>query len=194
MRPGQKRWDNESDTLARTRRRETHDMLRPVMPQIAPLHRPKEYARGIEQPCLLDLCLRRPARRAVGGDQPVLSRPPERPGDGDDNAEHAAGSRYRAGPVEDRWGIGLVGVPPLEQAPGQIDRIGPKLKPGRTEPRLMPKLSSRPLRREPDHADHDREYSDDMADKELGWSHRSLAVLGTRSPVKSAKDHGEISI
>ena len=169
-------------------------MLRPVMAQIAPLHRPKEYARGIEQPCLLDLCLRRPARRAVCGDQPVLSRPPERPGDGDDNAEDPAGRCYRAGPVEDRWGIGLVGVPPLEQAPGQIDRIGPKLEPGRTQPRLMPKLPRRPLRREPDRADDDREDGDDLADKELGWSHRSATVLGTRSPAKSAKDRGEISI
>ena len=121
-------------------------------------------------------------------------RPPERPGDSDDDAEDAAGRRHRTGPVEDRWGIGLVGVPPFEHPPGQVNRIGAKFEPGWTEPRLMPKLHRRPLRREPDRTDHDPENEDNLADKEFGWSHRSFTVLGARAPAKSAKDRGEISI
>ena len=68
-------------------------------------------------------------------------------------------------------GIGLVGVPPLEQLPGLIDRSGEQHEPGRAQLGLVAELGGGPLRRCPDTGDHDREDDQNLANEELGRGH-----------------------
>ena len=184
MRPTQQSRDNKADTLARAGRRKAHDMLWPVMAQIAILQPADKHALRVEQTGFADFALGRPARRAVGRDQPGLARPPQRSGDRDDNAEHTATGRHRAGAVEDPRRVSLKGVPPLEQPPRDVNGITGDMEPGRTEPRLIAELGRRPLRREPDRANDDREDEEDLAYEESGRCHRSCAGVGAEGSGK----------
>ena len=169
--PGKQGRNDQADTLARARRRERHHMLGTVVAEIPVAEPPEEDARGMEQPGSLDLLPAGPARRTVGGDQPILPRPPKRPDDRNDNTCEPARSRDHAGLVEDRRRIGVVGVPPLEEAPGVIDRPGEDPEPGQAEPRLVGELGRGPFGRYPQAANHDREDDQDLAEKELGRGH-----------------------
>ena len=169
--PGEQRRDDQADALAGARRCEGHHMLGTVVAEIPVAEPPEEDARGMEQPGPLDLLPARPARRAVGGDEPVLPGAPQRADDGDDDARKSARRCDHAGLVEDRRRIGVVGVPPLEEAPGVIDRPGEDREPGQAEPRLVGELGRGPLGRHPQAADHHREDDQDLAEEELGGGH-----------------------
>ena len=80
--PRQQRRDDKPDALARAGRREGHDMLGSVMAQILAAEPAEEDAGRPEEPGALDLALVRPARGAIGGDEPVLACPPQRADDG----------------------------------------------------------------------------------------------------------------
>ena len=187
MRPGQKRRNDKTDAFARARRREAHDMLRPVMPKISVLQPTEEHAGRIEEAGFFDFAPGRPARGAVGRHETVLPCAPERSDDGDDDPEHATRRRNDAGAVEEARRIRLEGVPPLKQPPGQIDGIGTEFEPSRTETRLMPELAGNPLRRKPDGADDDPEDEKDLAYEKFGRCHRSLPVLEPRAQVNAGK-------
>ena len=155
--PGEQRRDHQADALAGARGCEGHHMLGAVVAEIPVAKPPEEDACRVEQPSPLDLLPVGPARRAVGGDQPILPRPPQRADDGDDNACKSARRRDHGGLVEDRRCVSVVGVPPFEEAPGVIDRPGQDREPGQAETRLVGELGSGPFGRHPQAADHHRE-------------------------------------
>src|SRR3546814_12245129 len=68
-RPGQQRGNDKPDALTRARRREGHDMLRPVMAEILAAVPPQEHAGIAEKANTGDLPAFRPAGRAIGGDK-----------------------------------------------------------------------------------------------------------------------------
>ena len=161
--PGQQGRNDKADALARARRCKGHHMLGTLVAEIPVAEPPEEDARGLEQPGPLDLLPARPARRAVGGDEPVLPCPPQRPDDGNGDAREPARSCDHTGLVEDRRRISVVGVPPLEEAPGVIDRPGEDHEPGQAESRLVGELGRGPLGRHPQAANHHREDDQDLA-------------------------------
>src|SRR3546814_8350710 len=103
-----------------------------------------------EEPGVIDLTLVRPAGGAIGGDEPVLARAPQRADDGRGAPHDAAGAGQHAGPIEDIRSVCVVVVPPLEQLPRLIDRRAERHRPGLAELDLVAELGGGPLRRRPE--------------------------------------------
>src|SRR3546814_8843812 len=79
--PAEQCRNDEAGTLARTGRREGHDVLRAVMAQIV-VSEPAEKDPGITMKAgALDLAGRCPSRGTICGDVACLPRPPQRTGD-----------------------------------------------------------------------------------------------------------------
>src|SRR5207302_4194535 len=68
----------------------------------------------------------------------------------------------------------VVGVPPFEKAPRIVDGEGKQREPRQAQARLIREFGSRPLRRHPLAADHDGEHDQNLANENLGRSHRCL--------------------
>jgi len=66
--PGQERWNDQANAFATARRRETRNMLRPVMTQVAPAPATDEHAVIAEKACLVNLADLGPPRRSIGRD------------------------------------------------------------------------------------------------------------------------------
>src|SRR5260221_14431442 len=74
-----------------------------------------------------------PARGAVGRDQLGLARAPDRHADGNHHRDQAAACGNGTAHVEYMRRVGVEEEPPLEQAPGVIDRRAEEIEPGRTQ-------------------------------------------------------------
>lgn len=169
--PGQQGRDDETDALARTGRRERHDVLGTVVAQIVSAEAAEQHAGILMQPGGIDLAAIRPARRSIGGDVVRLARAPQRPGDRGTAADETAGSRQRPGFVEHGGRIGVVVIPPREQRPGTIDRQPADDRPGCPEFGLVGEHRRCPLRRCPHARDHESEDDKDLADQQFGGRH-----------------------
>ena len=169
--PGQQRRQDKADALARAGRGEAHDMLGAVMAQIGVADAAEKDALRLEQAGAGDFLDGRPARRAIGRDQRVLPRAPDRVQDREQRARNAAAGRDRAGLLEHMRRIGVIDVPPFEQPPRQIDGKARHGEPGGTQRRLMAERRRCPLRRAPDRSEHDREHRDDLTDIDACWKH-----------------------
>lgn len=106
-------------------------MLQPSMAQVTAVEQAEEHARQAHQPGLDDFRGGGPARRAVGGDAARLARAPHRHADG--HRHQAAGPGNGAALGEDVRRVGVKEKPPLEQAPGVVDRRAEEIEPGRTK-------------------------------------------------------------
>src|SRR5688572_7610403 len=112
--PGQKRRNHEAHALARASRRKSHDVLRPVMAQIAIFQLAEKDPCRPKKPYLFDLPPRGPARGAVCRDQTALPCPPKRAGNGGGASHEATGCSHRTGLVENLRCISLELEPPRE--------------------------------------------------------------------------------
>ncbi len=181
--PGQQRRHDQPDAFAGARRRESHDMLRPVMTQVLVLKLTKEHARRPEQPGLSDLPLQGPARGPIGRHQPALPRAPQRT-DHRRRAAHEAGCPCQHARLVEHLGrIGLKEIPPLEQLPRLINRPAGEDEPWRSELRLIAQHVRAPLCRRPHAQNDDGEHNSDLADQEFGGGHGK----GLRSSIRQTE-------
>src|SRR3546814_9269587 len=87
--PAQQRGNDQAEALAAARRSEGHDMLGPVVPEIATVMTTENGARVAEQSGAFHLANLGPARGAVGGDMALLPGAPERAEDRGGAADEA---------------------------------------------------------------------------------------------------------
>src|SRR3546814_8537083 len=102
--------DWSSDVCFSDLRSEGHDMLGPVVPEIATVMTTENGARVAEQSGAFHLANLGPARGAVGGDMALLPGAPERAEDRGRAADAAAGAGARARLVEDVRRGGVVAI------------------------------------------------------------------------------------
>lgn len=128
----------------------------------------------VEQSGSVDVLVRRPACRAIGGEVARLARAPQRAEDRRAAADEPAGRGDRTRLVEDDRRIGIESEPPREDRPGMIDRLPEGDEPGRAELGLVGERGRCPLRRGPDARDDDREHHEYLADEQFGRCQTSL--------------------
>ena len=179
--PRQQGRDDKAHALARSRRRERHDVLGAVMAEIAAGKHAEHDARIAMQPGALDLAGACPTRRTISGDVARLARAPQRSADRRRAADETAGAGQHAGLVEDDGGVGVIVIPPAEQRPGTVDRHGAEPEPGQSQFGLVGKHCCRPLRRGPHPRDHDREDDKNLADEQFGGRHVEAPARRTGS-------------
>src|SRR3546814_4950342 len=109
-------WSSDvcSSDLAAARRSEGHDMLGPVVPEIATVMTTENGARVAEQSGAFHLANLGPARGAVGGDMALLPGGPERAEERGGAADEDEGAGERARRVEDVRRVGVVAIPHRE--------------------------------------------------------------------------------
>jgi hypothetical protein len=178
--PAQQRRHDQTHALARPRRRERHDVLRALMPQVAALKCPEEGSCVGEKAGPSDVRQTCPAGGTIGRDMAALPCTPQRSSDSRAAADKAAGAGDHARAVEHLRRIGVEVIPPPEQRPGAIDRATKRKEPRRSELGLIAERRGGPLRRYPDAAEHDRKHDQDLAYQQLGWGHG-------RSPPRRAR-------
>jgi hypothetical protein len=172
--PGEQSRHHEPDAFAAPGRRERHDVLGSIMPEVAGVKATQEHAGIFEKSGFGDLLGRCPSGGAVSRDVRGLPRPPDRSRYGCGAAGKPARARKHSRFVEHLRRIGFIMIPPGEERPGMVDRRVAEQKPGVSELRLIGQHRRRPLGCGPKAGDHDRDDDQDLADKELGWRHREV--------------------
>ena len=177
IRPGEERRHNEADALARAGRGKGHDVLGAIVAEVVAADTPEEDAGWPSEPRSTDIPVRHPVRRAVGRHELRLASPPNGAHDRGRSGEHSASPSDRPTGREDLRGVGLVGVPPLEEPPGVVDRNVVEDEPGCPEAHLVAERRGGPLRGVPDAGQDDPEDDQDLADENLGRGHAEIPPL-----------------
>jgi len=103
------------------------------MAQVLLAMQAEEHARRLVKARLVDVLRIGPAGRAVGRDQLGLARAPDRHADGNYHRDQAAACGNGTARVEDMRRVGVEEEPPLEQAPGVVDRRTEEVEPRRAQ-------------------------------------------------------------
>ena len=151
------------------------------MPEIAVAKPAKKDAALAEQAGGLGFMQRSPMRRTIGRDVAVLSRAPQRASHRGGAPHESAGAGDRAGAIEDMRRVSVEVIPPQENCPWAIDGNAVDHCPWHAEFGLVCEFCSRPLRRQPDAREHDREHDEDLSDEQLGRGHASLRPHSSHS-------------
>ncbi len=174
--PRQQRGYHQTDALSGSCRRERHDVLRTVVAQIGLRHQTEEDTGQRRQLCLGDVPLVSPAGGAVSRDVLRLPRAPDRTDDRGQRGDDAAAARDRSPRPENVGCIGVVDVPPFEQAPRVVDRKGGDQKPGFAEALLKTEMVSDPLGCGPCAGKRDAEHDQHLSDEHLRRRHSCPAT------------------
>ena len=144
----------------------------------------------LQQPCFANIAFIGPTGRSISCDIAFVSAAPNRSDHCRNGAEQPAACRNHSRFGEDLRRVSLVGVPPLEQAPGFVDWKLEYYKPGRPQSRLKAKLIGRPLGRAPERPDYNGEDHDDLTDQNFCRGHRGLTGISNMRRNLLERGHG----
>ena len=169
--PGQQGRHNQPHPLAGPGRRKGEHMFRPVMAQILALPAPQKHAIAAQQFRAHKITLLSPACRAIGRDALLPARAPNRSDNRCQNAEQSTTGSDRTAARKHIGRIGLIGIPPLEEPPGPVDRHLTPDEPWPPKRRLVAKRMRHPLRRTPHRRHDDGQDNEKLTNKNFRRRH-----------------------
>ena len=149
-RPGQQRWNDQSDTFTRTCGREAEDMFGAIVAQIRSAEPAKDYAGIAEHAGLADFTCIGPAGRAKCFCLAAFACAPDGHGDGDDEGQETARDGNECAVHEDRGRVGVECEPPPEEGRRRIDGGSADPEPGLPQFRLIAECGGGALGGAPD--------------------------------------------